>query len=206
MLKVLGRLTSINVRKVLWALDEMGIGYEREDWGKPIRDPNVAEFLTLNPNAQVPVIVDDGFVLWESQPIMRYLAQKAGSELWPDELRQRALVDQWMTWQGSELAPAWMYFVQARLRNNPPNPDPARLEASLAAWTKAMRIADQQLQQTSGFVAGDAFSLADIVIGLSMHRWMSVSFDKPSLPALEAHYATMRSRPAAVAYLGAKTP
>jgi glutathione S-transferase len=206
MLKVLGRVTSINVRKVLWTLDEMGVGYEREDWGKPIRDPNVAEFVTLNPNAQVPVIVDDGFVLWESQPILRYLGEKTGSQLWPREPKQRALVDQWMSWQAAEVVPAWGYVVQALLRNNPPNPEPARIEASIAGWGKAMRILDGQLEQTDGFVAGDQFSLADIVVGLSSHRWMSMSFDKPALPALEAHYAKMRSRPAAEAYLSAKTP
>ena len=81
MLKVLGRITSINVRKVLWAADEMGLGYAREDWGKPIRDPNVPEFLALNPNGQVPVVIDDGFVLWESGAVLRYLAEKAGSDL-----------------------------------------------------------------------------------------------------------------------------
>ena len=70
MLRILGRVTSINARKVLWAADEMGIAYEHEIWGKPDRDPNVADFLALNPNGQVPVIIDDGFVLWESSAIL----------------------------------------------------------------------------------------------------------------------------------------
>src|SRR5690348_3846159 len=76
MLKVLGRVTSINARKALWALDEMGVAYEREDWGVPLRDPRTPEFTKLNPNAQVPVIIDDGFVLWESGAILRYLADR----------------------------------------------------------------------------------------------------------------------------------
>jgi len=98
MLRVLGRTTSINVRKVLWAAGEMGLAYEQEVWGNPDRDPNVPEFLALNPNAQVPVLVDDGFVLWESNAIMRYLAEKTGSDLLPADRRERALVDQWLTW------------------------------------------------------------------------------------------------------------
>lgn len=206
MLKVLGRVTSINARKVLWTLDEMGVPYEREDWGKPIRDPNVPEFLALNPNAQVPVIVDDGFVLWESHAVMRYLAAQKMSDLWPFEPQERALVDQWMSWQSTELGPAWSYVGRARLRNEPPNPDPVRIEESIRAWTKQMRILEGQLQASGGFVANGRFSLADIVIGVSTHRWISIAFDKPELPAVEAHYAQMRSRPAAVAYLGAKTP
>jgi glutathione S-transferase len=206
MLKVLGRVTSINARKVLWALDEMGVPYEREDWGKPIRDPNVPEFLALNPNAQVPVIVDDGFVLWESHAVLRYLAAKHNADIWPLEPQKRALVDQWMSWQSTELNPAWSYVGRARLRNEPPNPDPARIEESIRAWIKQMRILEAQLAKGAGFVANDAFSLADIVIGVSTHRWMSIAFDKPALPAVEAHYTKMKSRPAAAAYLGAKTP
>jgi glutathione S-transferase len=206
MLKVLGRITSINVRKVLWLADEMGLGYEREDWGKPNRDPNVPEFLALNPNGQVPVIVDDGFVLWESAAVLRYLAARGGSDLWPADRRERALVDQWMSWQSTELNPAWGYCVRAKLRNDPPNPDPARIEESIQAWTKQMRILEAQLAQGGGFVANGRFSLADIVIGLSTHRWMSVSFDKPVLTVVETHYRKMQSRPAGKAYLGATTP
>jgi glutathione S-transferase len=206
MLKVLGRITSINVRKVAWMADETGLGYEREDWGQPIRDPNVPEFLALNPNAQVPVVIDDGFVLWESHAILRYLAQKQGSDLWPADNRERALVDQWMSWQSTELSPAWGYCVRAQLRGDPPNPDPARIEASIGAWTRQMHILEAQLAAADGFVANGRFSLADIVIGLSTHRWMSVPFDKPVLPAVAAHYRQMQSRPAGKAYLGATTP
>src|SRR5688500_11898280 len=98
-LKVLGRITSINVRKVTWVLDETGVPYEREDWGMPLRDPKVPEFLKLNPNAQVPVIIDDGFVLWESNAIIRYLAKKHHSDLLPRDLEAQSLVDQWLSWQ-----------------------------------------------------------------------------------------------------------
>lgn len=206
MLRILGRVTSINARKVLWAADEMRIAYEHEIWGKPNRDPNVPEFLALNPNGQVPVIVDDGFVMWESNAIMRYLSEKAGSDLLPSDPRERGLVDQWLTWQATELNFAWSYVGRAKLRNFPPNPDPARIAESIALWTKAMQILEAQLQKSGEYLANGRFSLADIAIGLSTHRWKNVPFDKADLPAVDAHYAKMQSRPAGKPYLGATTP
>jgi glutathione S-transferase len=205
MLQVLGRITSINVRKALWAAEEAGVAYERADWGKPVRDPNVPEFLALNPNATVPVVIDDGFVLWESGAIMRYLAQAVGSDIWPVDARERALVDQWMTWQSSELNPAWMYVHRAKLRGIPANPDPDRIAESIAAWTRMMLILEGQLEK-GDYVTNGRFSLADIAIGLSTHRWKAVEFDKPDLPAIDAHYARMKARPAGNPWLGAATP
>ena len=206
MLKVLGRLTSINVRKVLWTLDEMGVSYDREDWGKPIRDPNVPEFLKLNPNATVPVIVDDGFVLWESAAILRYLAERHRSGLWPADAHERALVDQWLTWQGSELNPSWTYSVMGLLRKNPDYQDKALIGRSIEKWTANMRILEAQLERSGGYVANGRFSLADIAIALSTHRWMSVVLERPELPAVEAHCRAMKERPAGVKYLGEGTP
>ena len=206
MLKVLGRITSINVRKVLWSADEMGLGYEREDWGKPNRDPNVPEFLALNPNATVPVVIDDGFVLWESQPVMRYLAAKHDSALWPTELHERARVDQWMSWQSTELNPAWSYPMWALLRKRPGYDDPEKIAQGIHEWNAKMQMVETQIGKSGGFVANGRFSLADIVVALSTHRYAMTPFDKPSFPALEAHYAQMQSRPAGKPWLGATTP
>ncbi len=206
MLKVLGRVTSINVRKVLWALDEMGVAYDREDWGKPVRDPNVPEFRKLNPNATVPVIVEDEFVLWESGAILRYLAERHRSGLWPAEFQERALVDQWLTWQGSELNPSWTYAVMGILRKNPAYQDKALIAQSIEQWTANMRILEAELERGGGFVANGRFSLADIAIGLSTHRWMSVGFERPALPAVEAHYAEMRALTGGARYMGEGTP
>jgi glutathione S-transferase len=205
-LRVLGRVTSINVRKVLWLLDELGVSYEREDWGLPIRDPRVPEFLTLNPNAQVPVIVDDGFVLWESNVILRYLGEKHESELWPTDRRERALVDQWMSWQATELNPTWGYAVQALLRRSPAFDDGEETHKSIDRWTAAMKTLDDALEAGRGYAANGRFSLADIVLALSTHRWMVTPFDRPRLGAVEAHYSLMRSRAPGAAYLGSSTP
>ena len=207
MLRILGRVTSINARKVLWAADEMGLHYEHEIWGRPQRDPKVPEFLAMNPNGLVPVIIDDGFVLWESNAILRYLAEKTGSDLLPSDARERALVDQWLSWMVSDLNPSWAYIVPAKLRNDPPNPDPDRLAEAATKWTRTMGILEGHLGKAGAYMANGRFSLADIVIALAVHRWMSVTFDgKPELPAVAAYYAKMQSRPAGKPYLGATTP
>jgi len=205
-LVILGRITSINVRKVCWTADLIGLTYRTEVWGLPHRDPREAEFLKLNPNAQVPVILDDGFVLWESGAIMRYLARKHRSGLWPADMKQRALVDQWLTWQATELNPAWTYAVQALIRKNPAYTDKARIEDSIARWGTGMAILEAQLRQTNGFVANDRFSLADIVLALSSHRWFSGEFDKPDLPAVRGHYEMLKATPEGARYMGAETP
>lgn len=204
--RILGRLTSINVRKVLWAADEMGLAYEREDWGKPARDPNVPEFLALNPNAQVPVLVEEGFVLWDSSAIARYLCGRAGSPLWPAEPRERALVDQWMSWQANDLNPSWAYIVPAKLRGTPPDPDPTRLDEAGRRWNTVMGVLERHLEGGRDYLANGRFSLADIAVGLSVHRWMMVDFDKPVLPAVKGYYDRLRGRPVARVHLGEATP
>ncbi|HEY0918566.1 glutathione S-transferase family protein [Devosia sp.] len=205
-LRVLGRVTSINVRKVLWLLDEIGLEYEREDWGLPLRDPHEPEFLALNPNAQVPVIVDDGFVLWESNAVLRYLADKHGSALLPAEPQQRALVDQWLSWQASDLNGQSLYAFFALVRKVPGHDDETRVAASLRGWGAKLAVLERQLEKTDAFAAGADFSLADIALGLSVHRWFGTPFERPALPAVAAYYDRVRVRPAAAPYLTAEIP
>ena len=205
MLKVLGRVTSINVRKVLWALDELGLGYEREDWGMPLRDPKVPEFLALNPNGQVPVFIENGFVLWESNAILIYLAERESSLL-PDQLEERALVLQWLGWQAAELNPPWGYAVNALIRKTPGYDDPARIAESMKNWGARMVLLEAQLVRAStGHVSG-GFSIADIAIGLSVHRWMSISAQKPELAAVADYYELLMSREAGARWMGPETP
>ena len=204
MLRILGRVTSINVRKVLWTADELGLAYVREDWGLPLRDPNTPEFRALNPNAQVPVIVDGDFVLWESNAIMRYLAER--SSLWPADGRARALVEQWLGWQATELNFAWSYAAMALVRRAPGYDDAARIADSLRVWTAKMRILEARLAETGAYAAGADFSLADIALGLSVHRWFGGDFERPDLAHVNAYYARVRSRPAAWPHFDAATP
>jgi glutathione S-transferase len=202
MLKVLGRVTSINVRKVLWAADELGLAYEQEDWGLPLRDPKVPEFLALNPNGQVPVLLDDGFALWESNAILVYLADKAGDgRLLPQNAQKRGLALQWLGWQASELNPTWGYAVQALLRHTPGFEDSSRIAESLRRWGEAMAILEGALADGRPFAAGQLFTVADIALALSVHRWVKTPAEKPGLPGVEAYHQRMMARPAGAKWM-----
>ncbi|WP_213992028.1 glutathione S-transferase [Sodalis sp. dw_96] len=201
MLKILGRSSSINVRKVLWACEELGIEYEREDWGNGFKSTQSPEFLALNPNAMVPVIQDQDFVLWESNAIIRYLARAyRGELLYPAAPKIRAGIDQWIDWQAAELNPAWSYVFSALVRHNPEYPDADRITAATAAWSGKMSILNNQLNATNAYVAGSAFTLADIPIGLSVNRWFSTPLQRPDLPAVSAYYERLSQRPAFMAH------
>lgn len=192
--KVLGRTSSINVRKVLWTLDELDLAYEREDWGAGFASTKDPGFLAMNPNALVPVLIDEHGALWESNTICRYLA--AGTPLLPDERRARAIVEQWMDWQATELNTAWRHAFAGLVRKAPGFDDPARIAASVDAWNTAMGLLDARLVDTGAYVAGDAFTLADIVLGLSLHRWLHSPIQRAEWPALTAYYARLKRRPA----------
>ena len=118
MLRILGRASSINVRKVLWTCREIGLDYRREDFGTGFAPTNTPQFLAMNPNGQVPVIEDEAGVLWESNTICRYLAAKhARTDLLSADPRERAGVEQWMDWGATDLNSAWRYaFTGARVR------------------------------------------------------------------------------------------
>lgn len=198
MLRILGRLSSINVRKVVWTCEELGLGFEREDWGAGFRPLDGAEFLALNPNGQIPVLIDGNFVLWESNAIIRYLANRYSSgNLLPAEPMARARVDQWIDWEGSELPRAWSYAFRALSRRQEGFDDPAQIAASLRQWHAKMEILEGRLAETAAFVAGPEFSLADIVIGLTAHRWRATPMkDRPPLPAVDAYLHRLDERPA----------
>lgn len=201
MLKVLGRVTSINVRKVLWALDELDLAFTREDWGMPLRDPKVPEFLALNPDGQVPVLIDGDFVMSESNAILVYLAERTGGRLLPQDLKERARVLQWLSWQGTELSTTWGYAFLGLARRAPGYDDTDKIAASIARWQPKMQILEGQLQKAGDYVVGNAFSIADIPLGLSVHRWFSTPFDKPDLPVVEAYYRRLLNREAGAKYM-----
>jgi glutathione S-transferase len=207
MLQVLGRASSINVRKVLWTCDELGLPFEREDWGIGFRSTQAPEFLARNPNGLVPVTVDEGFVLWESNTICRYLATRHGrSDLLPAEAQARARVEQWMDWQAGDLNGAWRYAFMALVRRSQAHCDAAAIEASRDNWNRHMRILDAQLVRTGAYAAGAAFTLADIVLGLAVHRWQMTPIERPPLPAVAAYFARLRQRPAFLRYVSEGTP
>lgn len=202
MLTILGKPESINVRKVLWACDEIGLQYIHDpDWGGRGRSTHEAEFLRLNPHALVPVLRDGDVTLWESNSILRYLAAKHGRhDLLPADPAGRARVEMWMDWQLGDFNNAWRYAFQALVRRNPANSDPAEIERSVQGWTAQVMTLDRHLQQGQAHVAGEDFTAADIVIGLSVHRWFAAPLPHPDVPAVTAYYRRLGARPAFVTY------
>lgn len=197
MLKILGKTTSINVRKVLWTCEEAGLDYVQEDYGSGFASTETDEFRAMNPNAMVPVLIDGGFVLWESNSICRYLVRKAGREdLLPGEPQACANVEHWMDWQATEFNNAWRYVFPALARKNPAFNDPKAIETGIKEWNHCIGILEQQLQHTGAFAAGDTFTLADVVLGLSVNRWKMTPFEHPHVPAIDAWFARLNQRPA----------
>ena len=196
MLTVLGKSSSINVRKVLWLLDELSLNYAQEQYGSGFKPTDTAAFKAMNPNAMVPVLVDDGFVLWESNTICRYLAgREQRFDLLPSSPRERALVEKWMDWQATELNNAWRYAFMALVRQSVAHSDQVAIDTSVANWNNHMRMVEAQLLSTGAYMAGEIFTLADIVIGLSTNRWFMTPMQRPELPAVQAYYDRLNQRP-----------
>jgi len=197
-MRLLGRTSSINVRKVLWTAAEIGLRFDHEaEWGTPAASTRTAEFLRLNPNGLVPVWVDDQGVLWESNSICRYLAHRHGREdLLPTQPFARAAVERWMDWQAGDLNSAWRYAFMALVRRDADFQDEPQIARSVAAWNALMTLLDERLAQTGAFVAGGDFSLGDVVVGLSVHRWLHTPIARPRVPNIDAYVQRLRRRPA----------
>ena len=196
-LRILGKASSINVRKVLWTCEEIGIDYEQEDFGSGFASTLTPDFLTLNPNGLVPVIETEDGVLWESNTICRYLAAKyRRPDLLPADPWPRALVERWMDWQATELNGAWRSAFMGLVRKDPAFADPSLIADSVRAWSAKMAILEQHLGAGSSFLVGDRLTLADIVIGLSINRWYQTPIDHPEFLAVAAYWQLLKSRPA----------
>jgi glutathione S-transferase len=198
-LRVLGRISSINVRKVLWTCAELDLHPEHVE-----SDPKL---LAQNPNRLVPVIRDGDFVLWESNSICRYLARRSPqSALYPDDVQARALVEQWMDWQATQLNSAWRYSFYGIVRKSPAHQDPQEIANSVQAWNGCMRLLDEHFAAGGQFITGEFFTLADVAVGLSTHRWLHSPIDKPHLDALHGYYQRLSVRPAFRAVVSPEVP
>jgi glutathione S-transferase len=197
MLKIWGRNTSSNVQKVMWAIGELGLAHERIDVGGPFGKNKEPLYLAMNPNGLVPTLEeDDGFILWESNTIVRYLAAKHGpGKLEPGDLQGRASAQKWMDWQLSVANPAITPVFWGLIRTPPDKRDSQAIEAGKGASTAAMKMMDAQLTRTR-FIAGDQFSYGDIPIGPFAYRYFRLVTDPPPLPHVERWYAEMKARPA----------
>jgi glutathione S-transferase len=192
MLTIFGKATSINVRKVLWTCAEIGM---------PFTHNEQAPAFAANPNGLVPAILDDGEVLWESNTICRYLAAKHGrGDLLPVAPLARAQVEKWMDWQAQELNNAWRYAFMALVRGSAAHTDAAAIAASVANWNHHMTLLDAALAGTGAFITGEQFTVADVVLGLSVNRWLAAPIERPALPAVEAYTERLKARTACLQY------
>ena len=196
MLQVLGRGSSINVRKVLWTCAEIGIEPQHIEWGSPTLPLSSPEFLALNPVGLVPVLRDGALVLRESNTICRYLAARHGrTDLLPAAPAKRAQVEQWMDWQATELNTAWRHAFMGLVRQHPDFQAPEQIARSVQAWNRQMALLDEALAARGPYVLGEVFTLADVVLGLSTHRWRSTPMERPDLPAVTDWTARLQQRP-----------
>ena len=196
MLKIWGRLSSINVQKVVWCANELGLRYERVDAGRQFGLVDTPDYRRLNPNGMVPVIDDDGFVLWESNAIVRYLGAKHGSgSLWPSALTERADAERWMDWQCTELSPAMRDAFIQWVRTPADQRDDAAAQRSARATLPLLQILDAQLAGRA-HVCGAAFTMADIPLGCAAHRWFGLPTQHGDFPHLRAWYERLMQRPA----------
>jgi glutathione S-transferase len=197
MLKIWGRTTSSNVQKVMWAIGELGLAYEQVDIGGPFGKNKEPAYLAMNPNGLVPTLDEgDGFLLWESNSIVRYLAAKHNSRvLEPADLHTRALAQKWMDWQLSVVAPAIYPLFWGLVRTPPEQRDHKAIEAGKAGTTAAARILDDQIGKTN-YLAGEDFSYGDIPSAIMIYRFIMLVPERPAMPNLDRWYAAISERKA----------
>jgi glutathione S-transferase len=197
MRRVWGRANSSNVMKVVWLLEELRLPYERIDVGGPFGGNDTPEYRAMNPNGVVPTLEEDGFVLWESNAICRYLcaANASNSPLWPQDARSRANIDRWMDWQQTTLGPPQTVVFQGLVRTPPERRDNEAIARGVEKAGQIWGLLDRYLARHD-FVAGPDFTLADIPLGPHAHRWFSFAIDRPEAPNLRAWYERLLRRPA----------
>ena len=196
MIRLWGRLSSINVRKVVLTLRLLDLPFERTEAGGRFGVVRTPEYLARNPNALVPLLDDDGWELWESNVIVRYLAARYGDErLYPRDLRARFDAERWMDWQQTTLNPAGRDAFVQLIRMAPGERDQPLIDASVAATEPLWDLLESQLSGRR-FIAGDELTIADLPIACEMHRWRGLPLDRRALPRLDAWYERMLALPA----------
>ncbi|MEQ1776702.1 MAG: glutathione S-transferase [Burkholderiales bacterium] len=196
MLKIWGRKNSINVQKVLWACGELALPIERIDAGMAFGVNNTPEYKMMNPNGLVPLMNDSGFLLWESHAIVRYLARKHGlGTLCPAEAQTAADADRWMEWFSTTLWINLRPVFWGMVRTAPEKRDMPLIESSLKLLTANFQMVDTWLANRD-YMAGNAFSMGDIPMGVSAFRWYNMDITRPPLKNLDAWYARLCTRPA----------
>ncbi|HEX7811101.1 MAG TPA: glutathione S-transferase [Burkholderiales bacterium] len=196
MLRIWGRDNSVNVQKALWCCEEMEVPYERVDAGGSFGVVNTQQYRNLNPNGLVPTIEDDGFVLWESNAIVRYLAAKhSAGKLWPEDLKVRAEADRWMDWQNNTFWPAFRPLFWNLVRTPGDQRDAPAMEESRLKTVEILGYLDAHLRNRS-YIAGEALTMGDIPLGCAIWRWVSLPVERPELANVQRWFELLGTRPA----------
>jgi glutathione S-transferase len=195
MLRIWGRISSINVRKVVLCAQVLGLEFERIDAGLSHGVVHTPDYRALNPNGQVPLLQDGDFALWESNVIVRYLCKRGSSPLYPGDLRALFDAERWMDWQQTTLnrasGPAFVQWVRTPAEHR----DAGVIGASVAATEPLFDLLEQHLSRQP-FMGGEALSMADIPIACEVHRWWGLPQPRPAWPHLERWYARWLAHPA----------
>ena len=209
MLKLWGRPTSGRTQKVLWTLAEIGMEFEFvlasatmgsdghvSKGHKPYGIVDTPAYRAINPNGTVPTIDDDGFILWESNSIVRYLAMKYAPDLlYGNDIETFASASRWLDWENNELLPPQHELVMQLVRLPQGQRDAVKLERARQAFIKRLQIIEEQLGRTL-HISGERFTYGDIALGLRVHRWCLFGLEQPPMPNIERWYRTIRERPA----------
>ncbi|WP_097302587.1 glutathione S-transferase family protein [Pseudomonas chlororaphis] len=197
MLKIWGRKNSSNVRKALWCAEELGLTYEAVDAGGAFGVVDTPAYRAMNPNGRIPLIEDDGFVLWESNTIVRYLAARhaAGTAWYPDDVRARASAEKWMDWTTSTFAEPFRHLFWGVLRTPAEQQDWNKINAALNNCGELLAVVDQALAEHP-YLSGDKIGMGDIPLGSFIYAWFEMPIERPKLSNLQAWYARLQQRPA----------
>ena len=200
MLKIWGRVNSVNVKKAMWCVAELGLAHERIDAGMQHGVVNTPEYRKINPTGLVPTIDDDGFTLWESHTIVRYLCAKhSAGRLWPTDLKARADAERWMDWAFT-FQSAMRNVFWGLIRTPPEKRDAGAIEEGRKKSIALLPILEQTLARQP-YVAGREFTMGDIPIGCEVQRYMRVPIERPPFPGVEAWFERLRQRPAFVKHV-----
>lgn len=154
--------------KVLWCANHLGLPYEAVfvDLTKGVQ--RTPDFAALNPNGRMPVLEEDGFVLWESNAILQYLAsKKPDAGLLPEDARARAAIVKWQFWDSAHWDPAIAIFVfenHVKAMFGRGGPDAAELARGRELLARIAPVLESALQQHR-YVAGDGLTVADFSLG-----------------------------------------
>ncbi|MBK5539945.1 glutathione S-transferase [Pseudomonas sp. TH05] len=197
MLKIWGRKNSSNVRKALWCAEELGLSYQALDAGGAFGVVDTPEYRAMNPNGRIPLIEDDGFVLWESNTIVRYLAARhaADSSWYPADPQARASAEKWMDWTTSTFAEPFRHLFWGVLRTPAAEQDWVKINAALKTCGDLLQVVDQALAQHP-YLSGEEIGVGDIPLGSFIYAWFEMPVERPQMPNLEAWYQRLKARPA----------